>query len=250
MNGNILLTGVTDGIGLALANLYTQNGWRVLGVGRRPAGDGQQPLRPPNVYLQTDLSLPGAADIISALLPAHGITRLDALIHNAAQGWVGPAADHPSASIDALLATNIYAPITLTHALLPRLIAAHGVVAFVSSVFSVLPAPEFAVYNASKAAIDGFARNLRIELRGKVDVLTLWPGATATGIHAKSGMSDARIARLRRAQPEQVAESIFRSVRRRRSGATNAANSLLRWMAPRFEGILDPLMINAGRRKS
>lgn len=87
----ILITGVTDGIGRALAEHYAAAGARVLGVGRRPS--------PPNglltsgAYCQVDLARPEAAAAISLFLDERGINRLDVLIHNAAVGWYGPIAE-------------------------------------------------------------------------------------------------------------------------------------------------------------
>lgn len=92
------------------------------------------------------------------MLDAHGLAELDILVHNAAVGWYGPAAQQTGASIDELLTVNLYAPIALTHALLRRVRTAQGVIAFVSSLHSVLPTPEFAVYTATKAALDGFTQ--------------------------------------------------------------------------------------------
>lgn len=189
----VLITGVTDGTGRALAQHYMAAGVQVVGVGRRPLAAAPPGAFPPGAYCQADLAQPSAAEAVGSFLDAQGIDRLDALIHNAAVGWYGAVAAQSPASIDELLAVNLRAPVALTHALLPRLTAARGVVAFVSSVHAALPAPEFAVYTASKAALDGFARSLRIELAGQVEVLTLWAGATRTGMHTKAGVPAGRL---------------------------------------------------------
>ena len=95
--------------------------------------------------------------------------------------------------IENLIHVNLRAPVTLTHALLPRLKAAKGKIVFISSVISNMPCPDYAVYGATKSAIDSFARNLRIELEGIVSVQAIHPGATRTGMHAKMGLSKEKI---------------------------------------------------------
>ncbi|HSM21586.1 MAG TPA: SDR family NAD(P)-dependent oxidoreductase, partial [Rubrivivax sp.] len=149
---------------------------------------------------------------------------------------------------DELLAVNLRAPMALTHALLPRLAATHGAVAFVSSVHAALPAPEFAVYTASKAALDGFARSLRIELAGQVDVLTLWAGATRTGMHAKAGVPAGRLPVERFPSAEATAAGIARTIDRRRSGSIGAGNGLLHWAGVHLEAPIDGAMRARARR--
>lgn len=223
----VLITGVTDGIGRALAEHYAAAKAQVIGVGRWPSPPSG--LLTSGAYCQADLARPEAAGAISLFLDERGINRLDVLIHNAAVGWYGPIAEQSAAAIAEALAVNLRAPIALTHALLPRVTAAHGVVAFVSSVHAALPTPDFAVYTATKAALDGFARNLRIEQAGVVDVLSLWAGPTRTGMHAKSGVPAGRLKVERFATPEATAAGIAAAIARRRCASIGAGNGLLHW---------------------
>ncbi|MEZ4609863.1 MAG: SDR family NAD(P)-dependent oxidoreductase [Caldilineaceae bacterium] len=67
----------------------------------------------------------------------------------------------------------------LTRRLLPRM-AAQGRIVFVSSLAAVMPTPDYAVYSATKAALDSFAANLRLELQAQrrpVHVQVIHPGA-------------------------------------------------------------------------
>jgi short-subunit dehydrogenase len=73
----------------------------------------------------------------------------------------------------------------LTHALRPRLLGVMGKVVFISSVVTAVPTPEYAVYGASKAALEGFARSLRVEWQGEIGVQIIRPGATRTPMHRK-----------------------------------------------------------------
>ncbi len=238
----ILITGVSDGIGHALAIHYAATGARVLGVGRRAYPQSLTGYVAPADYCTADLATPDAAAVVGAFLHAHSVTHLDVLVHNAAAGWYGSPAQQSSDSIDHLLYTNLYAPIALTHLLLPWLRGVRGVVAFVSSIHSALPTADFAVYTATKAGLDGFARNLRIEEQGAVAVITLWPGPTRTQMHIKSGIPPERVKSARYADPASVARQMAAAIDRRRSRALGGTHQLLRWAATHFAAPIDALM--------
>jgi short-subunit dehydrogenase len=246
----VLITGVSDGIGHALAVEYANTGARVLGVGRRAFPASLSGKVQPGDYCVVDLGDSAAATIVCDFLAERAVDALDVLVHNAAMGWYGPAPQQSPASIDELLIVNLYAPIALTHTLLPRLRARSGVLVFISSVHSALPAPEFAVYTASKAALDGFARNLRLEERGTVDVVVLWPGPTRTQMHVKSGIPRHRIQSDRYATPAHVAREGIAAISRRHSGGIGLGNRALRWMALRFETQADAIMAMLARRSN
>lgn len=187
----LLITGATDGIGLELARIYVGRGARVLALGRRSYADLENPPVGPRDYIQADLARPDAGLAIAGWLRTRRIDALDLLVHNAGTGYHGrPAAQAPD-NIDQLLTVNLWAPVELTHALLPWLRNAHGRLVFISSVAAGLPGPDYAVYTATKAGLEGFARALRVELAGDVAVQVIRPGATRTGMHAKLGLTTA-----------------------------------------------------------
>lgn len=246
----VLITGASDGIGCALAIRCASSGARVFGIGRRAFPATLQNSIAPTDYLSLDLQRDDCAAVVSAFLDTRQATRLDALVHNAAVGWYGAPAQQNSASIDELLRVNLYAPIALTHALLPRLRVAHGVVAFVSSVHSALPTPDFAVYGATKAGLDAFARNLRIEERGAVAVVVVWPGPTRTQMHARSGVPEECIHSRRYAAPEAVANQVMTAICSRQSRVVGMTNRIVRWAATHFEASLDAMLIARARRRA
>jgi short-subunit dehydrogenase len=148
------------------------------------------------------------------------IARLDRLIHNAGIGYYGPTAAQSANSIDQLIDVNLLAPIRLTHALLPHLKRAQGQVSFVSSVVAIMPGPDYAVYTATKAALEGFARSLRQELLGQVAVQIVRPGATRTGMHAKMGLETSVMDWRRFPPAEKIAPTMLRQIERGRSAVT------------------------------
>lgn len=229
----VLITGATDGIGLELARLYQAEGARLLLVGRRPLDALDDPLLTPESYLHCDLARTDAAACVDAYLLMRGVGSLDLVVHNAAVGRYGPPARQSAADLDTLLAVNLYAPITLTHALLPHLQRAGGKLVFIASVAADLPVAEYATYGASKAALASFARNLRAERPG-VQIQVIYPGATRTAMHAKSGVPAASRSRLRLADPRSVARRIQRAAGRRGDVTIGLTNRLLRAVGRTF----------------
>jgi uncharacterized protein len=181
----VLITGATSGLGLELAKLYAPSS-RLLLLGRKPLSKLSDKLFHDHAYCQCDLSKPNCAEVVTQWLEIEGITSLDLVIHNAAVGYYGHLLRQSEKSVDELLAVNLYALIRLTHALLPRLKNANGKLVFISSVAANLPVAKYSVYGSSKAALSGFARNLRLELND-VKVQTIYPGAMQTDMHRKSG---------------------------------------------------------------
>ena len=233
-----LITGASDGIGLALARIYLARGWRVLPLGRRPAAELEPALR--DEYLRVDLAQPYAAALVAEALRRRGVAQLEQLIHCAGIGAYGPVEAQTPEVISALLDVNLRAPIALTHALLPLLVAARGRVAFIGSVAAALPVPDYAVYGATKAGLEGFARSLRDELRGQVGVQLIHPGATRTGMHAKIGAPLERMGWSRFPPPERVAQQIAAAIEAGAAVTTiGAGNRLLRFAGRYLGGLVD-----------
>ena len=84
--------------------------------------------------------------------------------------------------IEQMIRLNMEVLTHLTHALLPGLIERKGAILNVSSLASVLPIPDFAVYSATKAYVTSFSEALRLELSDQgVRVLAVCPGPVKTG---------------------------------------------------------------------
>jgi short-subunit dehydrogenase len=240
----ILLTGATDGIGLALARHYKTEGVPLILVGRRPFADTPLPAYfPENSYCQANLAALDAPQIIRRWLTEHNIQNIDILIHNAGVGYYGDTADQTFDSIKQLTAVNLNAPVFLTHQLLSRLRQPGGKVVFISSVVSAVACPEYAVYGATKAALDGFTRNLRIELQGKVMVQVIHPGATRTGMHVKSGLQLNQATVQKFPSAEAVAQKIARAIAGDRPSVTiGVPNKFLRFSGKYLALVTDAFM--------
>ena len=235
----VLITGATDGIGRALAEIYRGRGERLVLVGRRALDSFECGLYSDKTYCEADLSEADCAEKVCSFLRSRRIDALDLAIQNAATGYYGSVANQTEAGIRTILAVNLLAPLRLTHALVPFVNNARGKHVLIGSIAHAFPCPEFAVYAATKEALDVFGRNLRVE--GDVNVQVIHPGAAQTGIHRKSGWQDEDS----RAFPpaERVARRIARAIDGRRSVVTiGLRNSSLRFCGRYCGGAIEALM--------
>ncbi|MCX6045997.1 MAG: SDR family NAD(P)-dependent oxidoreductase [Chloroflexi bacterium] len=244
----VLITGATSGLGLALAHHYQRTGARLVLVGRKPLAALDSALFTPATYCQSDLSQPDAALEIGEWLVQHDVQHLELLIHNAGLGYYGALATQPPTSIETLIQVNLKTPLALTHRLFPQLALGHGKVVFISSVAAALPVPDYAVYGATKAALDGLARNLRVELAGRIAVQVIHPGAIRTEMHAKSGIPAGQLSTERFPTAAQVAAQTVRAIATQRAEITLGASNRLVMFAGHWAGGL--LETFASRRRA
>ncbi|MGZ5553225.1 MAG: SDR family NAD(P)-dependent oxidoreductase [Chthoniobacterales bacterium] len=183
-----LITGASSGIGREFARQLAGRANAIVLVARRE--DRLKELRDdliardPNLkvhILAADLSRSEEIDRLGHELDAQKIA-IDFLINNAGFGDYGQFAESDARAVREMLAVNIVALTTLTHQLLPAMIARkRGAILNVSSIASFLPIAGFNIYAASKAYVTSFSEALRSELRGSgVTVTTLCPGPVHT----------------------------------------------------------------------
>lgn len=187
---SILITGATDGIGFLLAKAYAGRGHQVLATGRRGIADDEAFFGMPNItYVTADQTDPGhATQTILSTLSDLGWRDLDLVILNGAMGWVGPPSEEATGKIGEQIAVNFTAPVLFAQALAPLLFSAKGRLVFVGSSAITKGRGAFATYCATKAALDGLARSLAEEWRGRAGVTILHPGPTRTGMMRKAGV--------------------------------------------------------------
>jgi short-subunit dehydrogenase len=213
-----LITGATDGIGLALLQALRAGGQPVLSLGCRPLAELEPALFGEDNYCAADLADTDCANTVCRFLDQRGVVSLRGLIHNAALGWTGAIADQSADSIEALVRVNLLAPIHLSQALWGRTER----IVFVSSVVADFAAPRYAVYAAGKKALNSLAANLRAENDGPV-VQTLHLGAVRTQMHAKSGLHIPAQQWRRFTPPQQAARWVVRKL------ASNRPNATMGW---------------------
>jgi NAD(P)-dependent dehydrogenase (short-subunit alcohol dehydrogenase family) len=182
-----LVTGSTDGIGVAIARTLAAGRAQVIVSGRN-AERGEQVVQSivdnggEARFVAADLS---TADGVHALAAAAG--PVDILINNAAMLVVPePTADVPEDVIDQALAMNIKAVFLLTGLLAPAMVdRGSGAIVNVGSINGVLGMAHSALYSATKAAIHSLTKSWAAEYGPSgVRVNTVAPGPTITPVMA------------------------------------------------------------------
>jgi uncharacterized protein len=198
----VLITGGSEGIGLALALAFDrdpeQRVHRLILVARNDdalarAGEIVHRQRGTVSYiLALDITRTDAIPVIEQLLVTHGL-HVDVLVNNAGMGLSGAFAEADPASIDRLLALNMTALTRLTrHFLQGMLTRGTGGVLNIASLGGLTPGPYQATYYASKAYVISLTRAIRAECAGQgVRIAVLAPGPVETRFHAKMSAESA-----------------------------------------------------------
>lgn len=178
MPRNVLITGVSSGIGLALLHACLRRGDRVFGLGRRPPPD---PALQDGLRFETcDLADPGAIPSATDRLIL-GINRLDLVVLNAA--LLTPIADLAETSLDTLQAAmdvNLWANKVLVDALFASGKRVDQIVA-ISSGAAVSGARGWSGYALSKAALNMLVKLYAAE-RPETHFSALAPGLVDTAM--------------------------------------------------------------------
>ncbi|WP_422507773.1 SDR family NAD(P)-dependent oxidoreductase [Stenotrophomonas sp. GZD-301] len=218
MTRTALITGATSGFGAAAVHRFAQAGWRVIATGRR--AERLQPLvdayGPERVHAAVfDVRDTAAMEAVLAALPAD-FAGIDLLVNNA--GLAQGTAPAQSASLDdwrTMIDTNVTALVTLTHRLLPQLVARKGAIINISSVAGVYPYPGGNAYGGTKAFVSQFSLGLRSDLHGTgVRVTTIEPGMAETEFtlvrtHGNQAASDTLYTGANPMTADDIAEQIL-----------------------------------------
>lgn len=189
--GTALVTGASSGIGEALARRLARAGVDLVIVARRTERLEALASELSGVQVEVlgaDLTDAGGLERVAGRV-ADERRRIDLLVNNAGFGSGGPFVDIDPDRLDAEIALNVAALTRLSHAALSVMVPRRrGWLLNVSSVASFQPAPELAVYAATKAYVTSFTESLHAELRGSgVRVSALCPGLTRTEFQQVSG---------------------------------------------------------------
>ena len=180
---NILITGCSSGIGLALAIEFKRRGHVVFATAR--SSDALKALSAQGFHA-VQLDVTDADSIDAAFTQVHAkCTRLDMLVNNAGYGQFGAVMDTEADALRRQFETNVIAPVALSRAVLPMLLASPSAcIANLGSVSGITTTPFAGVYCASKAALHALSDAMRMELGPLgVRVVTVQPG----GITSKFG---------------------------------------------------------------
>jgi len=197
----VVVTGVSTGIGRAVAEDLVQRGFRVFGSVRKAAdaerlarelGHGFTPL---TFDVVDEAAVGKAAAFVKTQLAG---SPLYGLVNNAGMPSGGPLMHQPPSELLEVLRVNTVGTLIVTQAFLPLLGAERGFrgqpgrIVNISSVGGRLVAPFAGAYQASKHALEALSDALRRELMiYGIDLVVIEPGAVVTPIWDKAEQIDA-----------------------------------------------------------
>ncbi|MGG5287778.1 SDR family NAD(P)-dependent oxidoreductase [Pseudomonas shirazensis] len=174
----VVLTGSTRGLGQAAAVKLKRQGATVIGLDVL-APSSAETL---DAFYQVDLSDRAAISAaVSALSVDFG--DIDILVNNAGTLTLERGESGVTAEVTRALDINLFGPWQLVSELLPGLLRKRGKIVNVSSLFALVNAPYVAAYATSKRALAAYSDVLRMQYRGQLDVVTVFPGFIDTQIH-------------------------------------------------------------------
>lgn len=183
MNRHIVLTGVTRGLGRALAERLRERGHTVSGCGRNreQVAALATAFGPPHLLAAVDVADDAAvAAWARAVLAQHGPP--DLLINNAAlMNKPAPLWEVPREEFDRLIAVNVIGVANVIRHFVPAMVERRqGVIVNLSSGWGRSTSAEAAPYCASKHAIEGLTKALAQELPSGMAAVPLNPGVIDT----------------------------------------------------------------------
>ncbi|MGI9022064.1 MAG: SDR family NAD(P)-dependent oxidoreductase [Acidimicrobiales bacterium] len=240
-----LVTGASSGIGRAFAVELAAAGTDLVLVARRRdrLDDLATSLRESHgrdvEVLAADLTDSGGLSAVEARLTDE-VRPVDLLVNNAGLLTGGSFAELDIAEEEKEIRLNVLAPVRLTRAALPGMLARRrGGVVNVSSIASLQPLPHWATYAATKACLTSFSEAVHEEVRKRgVIVLALMPGFTRTELHDRPALPEVAIPGALWMTPDQVVSSALKALDKGRAshvpGLANRAVAVLSRLTPRF----------------
>ena len=218
---NVIVTGASRGLGLAITESLAASGYRVLAIARSSSGElqalstaaAQRGLGAVQFYPFDLLEIAAMPQFVRRLRKEAG--PLYGLVNNAGLGTAGVLAMMRDEQIETLIRLNTLSPIVLTrHVVRSMMSERAGRIVNMSSIVATTGYQSLSVYSATKASLNGFTRALAREVgQLGITVNAVAPGFVATEMtremDAKQREQIIRRSALRRLpEPADVAATV------------------------------------------
>ncbi len=228
VNGKVtIITGASEGIGLATARLFAAEGAKVVLAARsadKLTATAEELRRQgfDALAVPTDMrDSPSVEQLIETAFQHYG--SVDLLINNAGQAAAGAVAAMNEDDFRKILDLNVFGALYAMQAAVPKMRqGGGGVIINVSSMVSKMHIPGLAAYAATKTALNMLSETARVELApANIRVITVYPRMTATDF-GKNSLGDRATRQSQREgapanvvvdSPEYVAERILAAAR-------------------------------------
>jgi short-subunit dehydrogenase len=204
-----LVTGASSGIGAVYAEALAEVGYDLILVARREDKLLGVQARTGGDILIADLATHAGVAAVTARIQK--TPALDFLVNNAGFGTQGYFWEAPLSGQAAMHRLHVLAPMLLTHAALPRMVARdRGFIVNVASVAGFGQNPGSVSYCATKTWMNSFTEGLWLELRARksnVRVQALCPGFTRSEFHDAADLDMSRVPESLWHSAENIVES-------------------------------------------
>ncbi len=218
--GSAIVTGGTDGIGLAIAGRLLDAGHSVVITGRDPgkgdAAAGQLAGRGPVEFVAADAaSVDACHDVVAAATAAFGAVSV--LVNNAGTWDSRPIVEVDEANWDRTFDVNVKGAFFTTQAVVPAMRErGGGAIVNVASIAGLQGFAGHSVYSATKGAMIALTRSLAVDLAPDgIRVNAVAPGNVETAFNEhlmrKDGYRDSLLARTplnRNGTPDDIAGAV------------------------------------------
>jgi len=188
----VIITGASEGIGLATARLFAQEGAKVA-LAARSADTLHAIVNELHEQHREAIAVPTnmrKKDEIEAMVDSvyQQYGRIDILINNAGQAVRGNVADVDIDQFRQVFELNVLGPVEAMQAIIPKMRQnGGGLIINVSSNVSKMHLPAISTYAATKAALNMISDTAREELASdNIRITTMFPRQTATNFGKNS----------------------------------------------------------------
>ncbi len=197
----VVVSGVSRGLGLAIAQTLVEADYFVLGIGRT-AGEEFLSLPDESRHFKVfDLAERGKIKNLADEIVSYIGGAPYGLVNNSGIGNDGVLATQHEADIAEVLAVNLESPILLTKYLVRQMLRKReGRIVNISSIVARTGFNGLAVYGATKAGLEGFTRSLSREVgRAGITVNAVAPGFMLTAM--TEGLTESKLESIERRAP-------------------------------------------------
>jgi NAD(P)-dependent dehydrogenase (short-subunit alcohol dehydrogenase family) len=189
-----VVTGGGSGIGLAIAQKFTENGITTIVVGRdrQKLDSAKEQLGALCKPFPCDLSdLAGIPKLVADII--HQFGQIDILVNNAGINMKKEFTEVTDEEFQKILLTNTTSVFTISREVVKHMLSKEirGSIINISSMASQYGIPKVIAYTASKAAIEGMTRAMATELSPRgIRINCIAPGFIATDMSAQALNND------------------------------------------------------------
>lgn len=187
MKGFVVVTGGTKGIGRALVDRFTSEGYEVITCSRNLEDlntlKAEVESKPHSKLHIKAADLSKKSEVQSFSEYVLSVTaNIDVLINNTGVFIPGAIQDEPEGNLELMMNTNLFSAYHLTRSLLPAMKAQKkGHIFSISSIAGITAYASGGSYSITKYAMQGFTKCLREEMKEHgIKVTAVLPGATYT----------------------------------------------------------------------